>query len=448
MVEDGVAMMEQINWEKYMERARIGLASINFLVILLYISIILLGTRYVIDAQIGKEFLSGMSRIPSSPILLYWTTLGMYGILVGSMHVWKEGSHPMASTICPVLEIIMCLMIVSNMSMVYNGVILLVFSDILYHKRKEKHGYLILTLLAMSFFLCNYDFVSTFLPMTDISQYFDVFPSNSHVIIQMVRSVLETSNMTIFIVFLLCYIANQLQEKENIQKELDMIQNVNQQLQNYAEISEKLGETNERKRLAREIHDTLGHALTGIAAGVDACIAMIDRNPEATKKQLFVISRVVRQGIGDVRNSLNKLRPGALEEQGFKGSVENMVHELNSLGNISVRLEYELENVDLEKTKEDALFRMIQESTTNSIRHGHARNVNVHLFTQEHMLCLEIQDDGVGCDTIKYGYGLKQMNERVSILGGMVEFNGENGFLTKIRIPLQKGEIHDQSINS
>lgn len=192
----------------------------------------------------------------------------------------------------------------------------------------------------------------------------------------------------------------------------------------------------------------MGHALTGIAAGVDACIAMIDRNPEATKKQLFVISRVVRQGIGDVRNSLNKLRPGALEEKGFKGSVENMVHELNSLGNISVKLNYELENVDLEKTKEDALFRMIQESTTNSIRHGHASNVNVHLFIQEHMLCLEIQDDGVGCDTIKYGYGLKQMNERVSILGGMVEFNGENGFLTKIRIPLQKGEIHDQSINS
>ena len=50
--------MEQINWGKYMEQARIGLASINFLVILMYISIILLGTRYVIDAQMGKEFLS------------------------------------------------------------------------------------------------------------------------------------------------------------------------------------------------------------------------------------------------------------------------------------------------------------------------------------------------------------------------------------------------------
>ncbi|WP_418555492.1 histidine kinase dimerization/phosphoacceptor domain-containing protein [Longibaculum muris] len=73
----------------------------------------------------------------------------------------------------------------------------------------------------------------------------------------------------------------------------------------------KVGEKCERKRIAREIHDTLSHALTGIAAGTDACIAMIDINPIA-KKRLQVISRVEREGIGDVRNPLNKSRLGAL----------------------------------------------------------------------------------------------------------------------------------------
>ena len=156
------------------------------------------------------------------------------------------------------------------------------------------------------------------MPICDISKYLSVFPNDIHVVMKMFLSSMETMNVIAFIVFLICYIAEELQEKENIQKELDMMQNVNRQLQDYAAITEKLGESNERKRLAREIHDTLGHALTGIAAGVDACIAMIDRNPDATKKQLFVVSRVVRQGIGDVRNSLNKLRPGALEEKGLK----------------------------------------------------------------------------------------------------------------------------------
>ena len=100
------------------------------------------------------------------------------------------------------------------------------------------------------------------------------------------------------------------------------LKEMNIQLQDYAEMQEKMGETKERNRIAREIHDTLGHALTGIAAGVDACIAMIDQNPTATKQQLQVISKVVRQGITDVRNSLNKLRPGALEEHGFKEALE------------------------------------------------------------------------------------------------------------------------------
>ena len=125
-----------------------------------------------------------------------------------------------------------------------------------------------------------------------------------------------------------------------------------------------LNENNERKRLAREIHDTLGHALTGIAAGVDACIAMIDRNPAATKKQLLVISKVVRQGIGDVRNSLNKLRPGALEEKGLRGAIENMIEEFANVSNLNVILDARVDNIDIEKTKEDILFRIIQESIT------------------------------------------------------------------------------------
>lgn len=91
--------------------------------------------------------------------------------------------------------------------------------------------------------------------------------------------------------------------------------------------------------------------MTGIAAGVDACIAMIDQNPKATKAQLQVISKVVRQGIKDVRNSLNKLRPGALEEHSLKEAIERMIGEFSSVSDLTIALEYELENIDLEKQK-------------------------------------------------------------------------------------------------
>ena len=257
------------------------------------------------------------------------------------------------------------------------------------------------------------------------------------------KNVLETLNILLFIVYMILYIADQIQENENISKELDMIHQVNRELQNYAAVTEKIGENNERKRLAREIHDTLGHALTGIAAGVDACIAMIDINPQATKQQLQVVSKVVRQGIGDVRNSLNKLRPGALEAHGFKGAIESMIEEFMSVSDLDIVLDYRLEKVDFENTKEDILFRVIQESITNSLRHGGATHIEIIIYQEDYHLYLKIQDNGSGCEDIHYGFGLKQMQERVAVINGEVTYDGHNGFLTIIKIPMQRGENYD-----
>ena len=230
---------------------------------------------------------------------------------------------------------------------------------------------------------------------------------------------------------------------KDLTQELIMVHQVNHELENYAAVSEKIAEDKERKRLAREIHDTLGHALTGIAAGVDACIAMIDINPEATKKQLMVISKVVRQGIVDVRNSLNKLRPGALEQHGFKGAIENMIEEFTSVSDLTISLDYRLDKVDFENTKEDILFRVIQESVTNAVRHGDATHIDISLYIEDNSLYLKIQDNGQGCEEIHYGFGLKQMKERLGMINGKVAYDGHHGFLTIVTIPLQEGELYD-----
>ena len=95
----------------------------------------------------------------------------------------------------------------------------------------------------------------------------------------------------------------------------DELKYVNMQLSEYAKESEKMAETKERNRLAREIHDTLGHSLTGIITGIEACTTLMDVAPEATKEQLKAIAEVARQGITDVRRSVKALRPDALESQ-------------------------------------------------------------------------------------------------------------------------------------
>ena len=154
-------------------------------------------------------------------------------------------------------------------------------------------------------------------------------------------------------------------------------------LKEYVAVSEKITEDRERRRIAREIHDTIGHALTGISAGIDAVTVLIDLDPDNAKKQLTNVSNVVREGIVDVRRSLNKMRPGALENRNLKDAIEKMLAEYQELSHLQIDLNYQWENIDFDKTKEDVIFRVIQESVTNSLRHGQATEIKISMLNKD-----------------------------------------------------------------
>jgi signal transduction histidine kinase len=219
-----------------------------------------------------------------------------------------------------------------------------------------------------------------------------------------------------------------------------MLSRVNTELKNYVSLSEKNAEDRERKRISREIHDTLGHALTGISAGIDACLVLIDIDQDKAKQQLQIVSSVVREGINDVRRSLNKLRPGALENQTLKDAVAKMIHEFEAVSHVDVHLYYGWDRVDLDHTKEDVVFRVIQEAMTNAVRHGKATLIDVEMYANETEYTIIIQDNGSGCEHIEYGYGLTQMKERLAMIGASVQFMNLNGFRVIVEIPVRKGE--------
>ena len=115
-----------------------------------------------------------------------------------------------------------------------------------------------------------------------------------------------------------------------------------------------------------------------------------------------------------------------------------MINEFASIGEVDISLDYRLENLDLENTTEDILFRTIQESMTNSVRHGGASKINIALYLKDGNLCLTIKDNGIGCENITYGFGLKQMKERIAVINGMVKFKGTDGFAVLVKIPIIK----------
>lgn len=428
-----------------LKRIRTFMMSWNFFMITCYAMIFMFSTNYIIANKLSRDFLSSLNYIPENPGLIFFETLILFSGVIVLMNVFdhRVKEYPFENLLFLSIETILGFFIMKSLYFSYHGIIYLIFCDALFRFKENKYVKWLTIPLSLLLIISNYDFFSTLFPLVNADAYFEVYTSTTRGLLQVGINFLDIINLLFFILFLMIYIANEVQENERMTQELIMVHQVNHELENYAAVSEKIAEDKERKRLAREIHDTLGHALTGIAAGVDACIAMIDINPEATKKQLMVISKVVRQGIVDVRNSLNKLRPGALEQHGFKGAIENMIEEFTSVSDLTISLDYRLDKVDFENIKEDILFRVIQESVTNAVRHGDATHIDISLYIEDNSLYLKIQDNGQGCEEIHYGFGLKQMKERLGMINGKVAYDGHHGFLTIVTIPLQEGELYD-----
>lgn len=428
-----------------LKRIRTFMMSWNFFMITCYAMIFMFSTNYIIANNLSRDFLSSLNYIPENPGLIFFETLILFSCVIVLMNFFdhRVKEYPFENLLFLSIETILGFFIMKSLYFSYHGIIYLIFCDALFRFKENKYVKWLTIPLSLLLIISNYDFFSTLFPLVNADAYFEVYTSTTRGLLQVGINFLDIINLLFFILFLMIYIANEVQENERMTQELIMVHQVNHELENYAAVSEKIAEDKERKRLAREIHDTLGHALTGIAAGVDACIAMIDINPEATKKQLMVISKVVRQGIVDVRNSLNKLRPGALEQHGFKGAIENMIEEFTSVSDLTISLDYRLDKADFENTKEDILFRVIQESVTNAVRHGDATHIDISLYIEDNSLYLKIQDNGQGCEEIHYGFGLKQMKERLGMINGKVAYDGHHGFLTIVTIPLQEGELYD-----
>lgn len=432
------------SYQQVLSILRHSLSILNFVIILFYSMLILMTTQYIVQIQYAREFLDRITHLPQHPLVTFLGSISLYAVLI--FVIYNRNTTKVLykmNVFYSFLEVLIGFLLIYFLYMSYNGVLFLIFCDSIFNLKQEKYSKGLLGVLIIVYIISSYDVFSIFVPMTNMFEYFQIYGSQVNGVLMIITSCLEMLNIILFIAFMIVYLADEMRQNQYISEELDMVNQVNKELQNYAAITEKIGENKERKRLAREIHDTLGHALTGIAAGVDACIAMIDQNPTATKQQLQVISKVVRQGITDVRNSLNKLRPGALEEHGFKEALERMIAEFSSVSDLTIELDYQLEDIDLEKTDEDIIFRIIQESITNALRHGHATEVKINMHYDKNFLHLKIKDNGIGCDDVHFGFGLTQMKERLAMINGEVHFDGHQGFLTEVTLPRKERDKHD-----
>ncbi|EGD35794.1 two component system histidine kinase [Streptococcus sanguinis SK150] len=428
--------------------SKIALMVINLVAIVYNASIYLFATNYVAAKGFSHSLLERLDAIPGSPSLIFWVSISLYGSLLLVMYYRER--HPNQLSVydkATIIEILLMLVIFSVLHSSYNGLILLVFADIFYGSKEfnsskdKKYWFSFIILSFGMLLLSNYDLMSLFIKLPSLDTYIRFYPESVRLLLLFGKNFLYSLNIVVFMISLLFYILSAITERHRIEEELRMTSQANRELNSYLALSEKIAEDRERKRIAREIHDTLGHALTGISAGIDAVKVLVDIDTNRAKEQLNNVSVVVRDGIRDVRGSLNKMRPGALENNTLKEALIKIIREYEAISNLEIHLRYEWDNIDLDIAKEDIVFRVIQESITNSVRHGHAKTIWIELLEEESYV-MTIQDDGVGFDELHYGYGLKQMQERLMIIGGSVRFENRDGFYTHIEIP-KIGGRHD-----
>lgn len=429
-----------------MKRIRQAMTALSFLLVLYTAGVMLAGSLHIVESGESSSFLQSIPHAPSSPWMVFWLSFILCSLLSWLILNTVQGSKS-GILLCAGFKTLLACIIIWNVNLSCRPLLLLVFSDVLYTMRGFQARYMvgIGSILTGLYLLFSYEVITPMIPMVSTGAYFSVFEHSTASLLAFGQSLLESATLVLFIAFMCEFLIDLHQEKENIAQELNMMNRVNEDLRHYAQMTEQIAESRERKRLAREIHDTLGHALTGIAAGIDATLVIMDKNPEMAKSQLHLVSQVVSEGIGDVRASLQKLRPGALEQRGLKGALEKMIREFESVTAMTIDLDYQADSLDVDKAKEDVCFRLVQESITNARRHGAATHAAVRFAVDGDWLVITVRDNGRGLPqkTITYGYGLTQMEENVSSLHGTLLFDGSDGFLTEARIPLTKGEYRE-----
>ncbi len=207
--------------------------------------------------------------------------------------------------------------------------------------------------------------------------------------------------------------------------------------------------TGERHRLARELHDSVSQQLFAAMMMLSALRSVAARDPkqEALNKQLDTIQKVINEAQAEMRALLLHLRPTNLEGKSLKQGIIQLLKELQT--KITIKITWQLDDIQLNAAAEDNLFRIVQELLSNTLRHAKADSLEVYLKRLQDMVILRMVDDGVGFDpkeTSSNGnYGLANIKERAAAMGGtakVVSVVGQ-GTSVEVRVPLSKDVAHD-----
>ncbi|WP_047154442.1 HAMP domain-containing sensor histidine kinase [Aneurinibacillus tyrosinisolvens] len=199
--------------------------------------------------------------------------------------------------------------------------------------------------------------------------------------------------------------------------------------------------TEERQRLARELHDAVSQQLFAISMTMAALKRTLIQNPEKASRQVELVEEMAAAAQSEMRALLLHLRPTHLEGKALHEGVEDLLVELQTKH--ALEFEWAIDEIPpLPKGIEDHLFRILQEALSNTLRHAKATRVEIRMAMIKNYFRLRITDDGIGFSETEEkkssSYGMKLMNERVAEIGGVLAISSApgTGTMVEVTVPL------------
>lgn len=225
----------------------------------------------------------------------------------------------------------------------------------------------------------------------------------------------------------------------------------NRDYQHYASDAEGKSAENERNRITRELHDTIGYALTNLIMMMNAGKLLVRKNPRAAEEVFENGKQQADGALREVRRILYKIRE--LEDSRPQGmaAIAKLCNVFKTVTAVEVETSYGNLPTSLGDSIDAALYRLVQEGLTNAFKHGGAHRIRVSMWRGMNEIEVVVWDDGRGSDTIQEGLGLKGMRERFAVIGGQVGTrNVADGFELYATIPLKRmdGTDNEEKTNT
>jgi len=196
----------------------------------------------------------------------------------------------------------------------------------------------------------------------------------------------------------------------------------------------------ERQRIARDLHDETGQALTAIGMGLRGLSGKLSARNKNALHTLHKLETLTADSLQELQRLMTDLRPSHLDDLGLSAALRWYSTKLQEHSSLHIRVDIHGEECDLDDAMKITIFRIIQESLNNVLKHAQATNVNIHVHFEEKDVRISVFDNGVGFDrdqvqqrrTNRPSLGLAGMEERAALLGGTVSVQSRPGYGTEI----------------